>query len=242
MKYLICNLKSNLTLNEIINYEHGLRKFPKSNVNLIICPSYPYLVFFRKGEYLLGSQDISSYPSGAYTGEVNATQLKSMNVSYSLVGHRDRRTYFKEDDKTIVTKLKNAIVNDIKPIYIIGETKEEKLRGKTMSVLERQLTRILNKFSSDELKNFVIAYEPVWAVNSDDYIDKKELKEIILFLKKIIKNNYELELPIVYGGGINKDNVLEFISLVDGYLICSSAQKTKDLEEIYNKITNFDKN
>lgn len=242
MKYLICNLKSNKTLNEIINYEHDLRKFSKRDVKLIICPSYPYLVFFRKGEYLLGSQDISIYQGGAYTGEVNATQLKSINVSYSLVGHIERREYFKEDEKIIINKLKNALANNIKPIYIIGETKEEKLRGKTMCVLERQLSRVLNKFSGSELKNFVIAYEPVWAVNNDVYISKKELEEIILFLKKLIKKNYDLELPLIYGGGMNKDNVLEFISLVDGYLICSSAQKTKDLEEIYNKITNFDKN
>lgn len=242
MKYLICNLKSNLTLNEIINYERSLRRFSKSNVELIICPSYPYLVFFRKGYYYLGSQDISRYQGGSYTGEVNAIQLKSMNVSYSLVGHIERRLYFKEDEEIIVNKLKNALDNHIHPIYIIGETKEEKERGKTLSVLKYQITKIFNHFMKEELEDFIIAYEPVWAVNKDNDITKVELIEIVLYIKKIIQNYTSKELPIIYGGGINKDNILEIYPYIDGYLISSSAQNPKTLEEIYNKIINFDKN
>lgn len=242
MKYLICNLKSNMTLNEIIDYEHSLRNFPKSSVNLIVCPPYPYLVFFRKGAYNLGSQDISRYLAGAYTGEVNATQLKSLNVSYSLIGHTERRNYFNEDNKAIVQKLKNALDNNISPIYIIGETKEEKLRGKTMSVLKSQLNRILSNFSKEEISNIIIAYEPVWAIGSGESINKHELEEIVLYLKKLIKDSYQIEIPIIYGGGVDKENILDFLPLVDGYLISSSALKIPLLEEIYNKIINFDKN
>ena len=82
MKYLMCNLKSNMTLEEIISYEHSLRKFSKKDINLVLFPSHPYLVFFRDEIYNLGSQDVSCFKGGAYTGEVNAMQLKSMNVKY----------------------------------------------------------------------------------------------------------------------------------------------------------------
>lgn len=241
MKYLMCNLKSNLTLEEIIAYEKDLNNFVKKNPQLVIFPSFPYLIFFRNNAYSLGSQDVSIYKEGAYTGEVNAFQLKSIGVKYLLVGHTERRTYFKEDNKILVQKLKNAFLNNIKPIYIIGETKEEKERGKTLSVLEYQL-KILSGFTQDELENLIIAYEPVWAVNSSTSISKNELVEIVLVIKRIMQKYTTKELPIIYGGGINKENVLEFYPYVDGYLISSLAQKTIDLEEIYNKIINFDKN
>lgn len=242
MKYLICNLKSNMTLNEIITYEEDLRNFAKSDTKLVICPSHPYLVFFRDKKYILGSQDVSYYQGGAFTGEVNATQLKSMGVKYSLIGHIERRKNFNEDNKIIVQKIKNSLANNIKPIYIIGETEEEKQRGKTMRVLEYQLNRVLSNFSKEEISNILIAYEPVWAVNGSAYITKNELIEIVLFIKKIIQNYTQDEIPILFGGGINKDNILDYISYIDGFLISSSAQKTKNLEEIYNKIINFDKN
>lgn len=242
MKYLICNLKSNMTLNEIVNYEHSLREFPKYNTKLIICPSYPYLVFFRKGEYSLGSQDVSSYQEGDYTGEVNAKQLKSMNVTYSLIGHNERRKYFQEDNAVIVKKIKNALANNITPIYIIGETKEEKLRGKTMTILSNELTRVLNNFTKDELNKFIIAYEPAWAINSEEYITKNALNEVVLYIKNLLNEKYNINIPIIYGGGINNKNTLELLPLVDGYLMSSSALKIDILEEIYNKMSNFDKN
>ncbi len=242
MKYLMCNLKSNLTLEEIMDYEHDLRNFSKKDVNLVIYPSSPYLVFFRNNKYNLGSQDVSSYEGGAYTGEVNATQLKSLGVKYSLIGHSERRIYFNEDNKIIIQKIKRIIANNIKPVYIIGETKEEKLRGKTMSVLNSQITKVFNHFTKEELENFIIAYEPVWAVNKSDSITKDELIEIVLYIKKIMQKYTDKELSIIYGGGVNKENILDFYPYIDGYLISSSAQNPKSLEEIYNKIINFDKN
>lgn len=242
MKYLMCNLKSNMTLEEIISYEHSLRKFSKKDINLVLFPSHPYLVFFRDEIYNLGSQDVSCFKGGAYTGEVNAMQLKSMNVKYCLIGHVERRKYFNEDTKIIIQKLKNTLDNNIKPVYIIGETEEEKLRGKTMSVLEYQIAKVFNHFKKEELENFIIAYEPTWAVGNNNNITKDELIEIVLFIKKVIRKYTLSQLPIIYGGGVNIENILDFYSYIDGYLISSSAQKTKNLEEIYNKIINFDKN
>lgn len=242
MKYLICNLKQNKTLNEIITYEHEIRKLPKTDTKIIICPSHPYYICFRNNNYSLGSQDISKYNGGSYTGEVSGKQLASLGVNYSLIGHCERRAYFEESEATLILKITNALKSGIEPIYIIGETKEEHDRGKTMIVLERQIGRILNNFNREELKNFLIVYEPVWAVDNGEVINKKEIQEIIKFIKKIIKDYYELELPIIYGGGVNNNNMEKLFDIddLDGLLLGKSSLDISVVKSVYEMMTNID--
>lgn len=243
MKYLICNLKENKTLNEIITYEHEIRKLPKTDTKIIVCPSHPYYICFRNNNYYLGSQDISKYNGGSYTGEVSGKQLASLGVNYSLIGHCERRAYFEENETTLISKIVNALKSGIEPIYIIGETKEEHARGKTINVLERQIGRVLNNFSREELKNFLIVYEPVWAVDNNEDINKKEIKETISFIKKIIRDYYELELPVIYGGSVNSKNIslLMNIEEIDGVLLGKSSLDISIVKEVYENITNVDK-
>lgn len=235
MKYLICNLKSNKTFDEIVTYEHNLRTIPKSNINLIICPSTPYLICFSKDNYILSSQDISRYTGSNFTGETTASQLASLGCSYTLIGHCERRAYFKEDATIITNKIKNALSKGIKPIYIIGETKEEHSRGKTMHIIESQIGRVLNNFKREEIKNMIIVYEPVWAVNNSDVVNIKDISDTISFIKVLIKDYYELEIPILYGGGVNEKNIrdLNSISKLDGVLVGEASLDIEKLKSIY---------
>jgi len=233
MKYLISNLKSNKTLEEIIRFEKQISQI-KTSLNLIICPSHPYYLTFSSDNYILGAQDISRKKEGPYTGEVNGLQLANLNVKYVIVGHSERRECFKETEEIFIKKMKNALVNDIKVIYCIGETKEENLRKKTYVVLERQLARILNEFTKEELKNIIIAYEPIWAINSNDIPDNNELTEIFDFIKKLIKQYYEIDMEVVYGGSCNEETVKEIkkIKNIDGILVGQASLEVKGLIKI----------
>lgn len=232
MKLLICNFKENKTVNEIIKYEHELRKIPKSIMTIIPCPSYPFLPFFRNDNYKLGAQDVSQFQEGPYTGEVSAKQLSSLNVKYVLVGHCERKAYFQEDEKIIISKIKNALKSGIKPIYIIGETKEEHDRKKTFMVLEKQIGRVLNEFRREELKNIIIAYEPVWAVESNELINIEETIEIVDFIKNIINNYYEIQPNVILGGSINKELIDKFYNKVDGFIISKNILDIDNLKDI----------
>lgn len=244
MKYLICNLKENKNLNEIITYEHELRRLPKSNTKLIVCPSSPYLICFKNDNYELGSQDISKFAGGSYTGEISGKQLSSLNVKYVLIGHCERRAYFNEDEKTLISKIRNAFNAGLQVIYIIGETKEEHDRGKTMTVLEKQIGRILNNFTREELKNIIITYEPVWSVDNEQDINKQNIKEVSSFIKNILLNYYELDLPILYGGNVNEKNIYDLTKLkeIDGVLVGKSSLDITKISEIYQTITQIDNN
>lgn len=238
MKYLICNLKANKNLNQIVTYEHEIRKIPKSKTKLIICPSTPFLFYFHHNNYILGSQDVSKYESGSYTGEVTAPQLASLNVKYSLIGHCERKAYFKENEEIIVAKIKQCLNAGITPIYIVGETKEQHAYNKTMSILEKQIARILNEFTREDLRNFIIVYEPVWTVDKNEILNTHEIEKSINFIKKLIYEYYELNIDVLYGGSINLDNVTELIKIknLDGILIGKSSLNPENVYNIYNMI------
>ena len=238
MKYLICNLKENMTLTETLKYLEDYRSIPKTNLKIIMCPSYPYLLLFNKNNSLLGSQDVSIYQSGAHTGEVSAVQLASINCHYSLIGHSERRRTYNENEVVIARKIRNCFDAGLKVIYCIGETLEEKERLKTMSVLEKQLGRVLNNFKREELENIIIAYEPVWAIGTGKKASNIIIYEVINFIKKLLKEYYELDIPVLYGGSINKDNIIELekIDLLDGYLLGKSSLNIEELKQIINKI------
>lgn len=238
MKYLICNLKANKNLNQILTYEHELRKIPKSNTKIIVCPPNPFMVCFRKDNYILGSQDVSKFENGPYTGEVTASQLASLNVKYSLIGHCERKAYFNEKENDIVAKIKHCLSAGIKPIYLIGETKEQHDRKKTLFVLEKQIARVLNEFKREDIKNIILVYEPVWTVDSETILDDREIEEVINFIKKVIYDYYELDLDVLYGGAINKTNIIKLTKIknIDGILVGKSSLNPETVLDIYNKI------
>lgn len=221
---LILNNKANLTLEEIKYYEKKLRKY-----KVIVCPSMCYLPLFQKGKYLLGSQDISEFEEENRTGEVNGKQLKSLNVKYCLIGHSERRIYNKETNETLLNKIIRCFENNVVPLYCIGESNIE---NKEIE-LRQELDLVLNNFKEKEL---YIVYEPLNNIGNENP-DFDSLEETINFIKQYIKERDSNSIKIIYGGGVNKDNIklLTKIKELDGLIISTNSLKVESLKDLYEK-------
>ena len=190
----------------------------ETKVKLVLCPPSIYLDMFDKSGYELGVQDISSFMDKTITGEIEATQVKSMGAKYVIVGHSERRIYRHEINIDFINKINNAVENGLNVIYCIGETLNEKENGRTYEVLEKQISEVLNNV---EIKNIMIAYEPVWAIGTGKVPEVNEIKENIKFINDIIMENYEEKLDILYGGSVNDTNIGELCTIkgLNGFLV-----------------------
>jgi len=217
MKYLVCNFKNKLLKDDILKYNKSLVDI-ETKVKLVLCPPSIYLDMFDKSGYELGAQDISSFMDKTITGEIEATQVKSMGAKYVIVGHSERRIYKHEINIDFINKINNAVENGLNVIYCIGETLNEKENGRTYEVLEKQISEVLNNV---EIKNIMIAYEPVWAIGTGKVPEADEIKENIKFINDIIMEKYEEKLDILYGGSVNDTNIGELCTIkgLNGFLV-----------------------
>ena len=231
MKYFVCNFKNKLVKDDIVRYNNRLSEIESKKVKLVIVPSLPFLGYFDRNGYSIGSQDISSFMDKTITGEVTGEQLKSLGVEYVIVGHSERREYRHEINIDFINKINNAMENDIKVIYCIGETLKDKEDGNTYMVLEKQISEVLNNV---EVKNIIIAYEPVWAIGIGRVPQEKEIRDNIEFIKDIIEEKYDTRLDVLYGGSVNKDNIASIneIKCVDGFLVGGASTSIDSLESM----------
>ena len=226
---VVLNNKSNLDKQEFIGYQNELKRIESSH-QLVICPSQVYLNSIDLPNFDLGSQNVSSYHQGAYTGEIYAHQLKSLNVKYCLVGHSERRKYQRETNKDINEKIKRLLKEEITPILCVGETKEQKDSKKTKSVLLSELNECLSGINNNDI---IIAYEPVWAIGTGITPTKDEVEDVLKEIKKVYQKN-----KLIYGGSLNQENIAEFKTsdLIDGYLLGGLSLKPQELKDFISKI------
>lgn len=239
MKYLVCNLKANKIKEELITYESSLKNLKTNpNIELIICPSTPFLFIFQGDNYKLGAQDISMYEMGPHTGENTGEQLSSLNVKYALIGHSERRKLFKEEEQTIIEKIKKSYHSHIHPIYFIGENDIDNKLNNTNKVLERQISHIINEVPDYKREKMIIVYEPIWSIGTGVVPTTQDITNRILFIKKIINDYYDLNLPVLYGGSVNEKNIIELnsIDILDGFVVGESSKEFNDLIKVYNEI------
>ena len=216
---LIYNHKANLTKEEIIKYEKKLRKY-----NVIVLPSTCFLPLFNKGKYILGSQDISEFEQNNRTGEINGKSLKSLNVKYCLVGHSERRIHNKETNESLINKLNNCKRYDIIPLYCIGEKNN-------VNELNEQIDLYLNNANFEKIH---IIYEPVKNIGSNE-INIEEIKNNINYITSYIKEKYNRDIHLIYGGGVNLNNIeqLKNIKEIDGLILSRDALDINNLDKIY---------
>ena len=217
MKYLVCNFKNKLLKDDILKYNRNLGEI-ETKVKLVLCPSSIYLSLFDKNGYDLGVQDISSFMDRTITGEIEANQTKSLGATYVIVGHSERRIYKHEINIDFINKINNALENNLNVIYCVGETLRDKENGSTFEILEKQISEVLNNV---EIKNIMIAYEPVWAIGTGNVPSIKEIKENIEFISDLLYEKYECKLDILYGGSVNDENIGELCSIkgLSGFLV-----------------------
>lgn len=224
---LVLNLKMNLSKDNIVEYEKLIH-----DKDVIVLPQYPYMIFFSRGKYKLGSQDVSKYSKGSYTGEVCAKGLKKLGAMYSLVGHSERKEYFNETLNDSKMKMQNLNDNEMIPIYCVNQTEEEYLNDQELKSIETQLEAI-----PDYTKYIVVAYEPTWLIGKEEIsIDINHINKVLIKIKSYLMER-NINHSIIYGGGINKENVsiLNTLSCNDGFIISTSALDKESLEYIYNE-------
>ena len=216
-KLLIGNMKMNLTIDEVITYINKMKDYK----DFIICPSSIYIPYFINSGFNVGTQNISEYGQGSYTGEISVTQANSMGIKYTLIGHSERRENFKETDEIVNMKVKKAISNNMTAILCIGETKEQKDSGITKEVIKKQIYDDLNDIEELYYKNIIVAYEPIWAIGTGIIPSLEEISDVVSFIKETINDKYGFTPKVLYGGSTNDKNIeqLNTIDIVDGFLV-----------------------
>lgn len=213
------------------------------NCEVIICPPFPYLELLTDMEleeqrFNVGAQNCSAFDKGAYTGEISAKMLKSIDVDYCIVGHSERRNYFNETDEMLAGKVNRLIENNMSPIFCVGEVLEEREAGRHFEVVRKQLEKGLFHLDGDAIYDCVIAYEPVWAIGTGKTATPEQAQEMHAYIRSLVKDRYDQavadDIHIIYGGSCNAKNATELFSQpdVDGGLIGGASLVADDFISI----------
>ncbi len=186
----------------------------------------------------IGAENCHWAASGAFTGEVSAPMLAAMGVPYVIIGHSERRQYFGETDETVNKRVRAALDNGLKVILCVGEVLEQREQGVTFEVVGMQTKIALQGVSKDELKNVIIAYEPVWAIGTGKTATADQADEVNGYIRQVIAKLYGQDAAdafvVQYGGSMNAKNAQELLSKenVDGGLIGGASLKAQDFSVI----------
>ena len=226
------NNKSNLEKVDFKKYLEEL-KTVETTETLILCPTFLNISMVSNSNIKLGSQNVSVSDNGAYTGEISASQLKSYQVEYAIVGHSERREYQRETNEEINKKIKQLYKNDITPILCIGETLEERKQNKVNEVLEEELTIATRDLTEEEKKRLIIAYEPIWSIGTGVIPTNEQIEEVFQEIKRLVPASY-----ILYGGSANEENIdqLKQIPSINGYLLGGLSLKVDKLKVFIEKL------
>ena len=197
-------------------------------IDIVLCPPYIYmrdmLTFLQYSELKIGSQNVSRYESGAYTGETSAQMLKEAGVTLCIIGHSERRAMFAENNIGCQVKMQTALNHGLVPVLCIGETQEQRAAKITKSVLLTQLHECLYTLDLTD-QDICVAYEPVWAIGTGLAATPDMVQEIHYFIREELAKLYNQEIAdrvrIVYGGSVNKTNATELLKQhdIDGLLV-----------------------
>lgn len=230
MKYLFLNQKMNLTNSEVLEYKEKFPKTSSDNLEIVVFPSSINIKTLGNSSITLGSQNVSEFIKGSYTGETSAEQLASYNIKYALVGHSERRKYFKETNEIIKEKIKRLHEQEIVPVLCIGEESKEDRK----ETLKQQLEQSLGGLEIDKL---IIAYEPVYSIGTGILLENNEIEDAINYIKEVVNSILNKNIPVLYGGSVDEKTIkiLKNITNIDGFLVGKASldiEKVKILEEV----------
>lgn len=239
------NWKMNKNLQEGISLATELKKKVK-NPKCEVIIGTPYIHLASVSELLKGSvisvaaENCANHVSGAYTGEVSAEMVASTGATYCIIGHSERRSYYGETYEILREKIDLALSNNLRPIFCIGEVKEEREAGKQNEVVKAQLEGSVFHLDADSFGKLVIAYEPVWAIGTGLTATPEQAQEIHAFIRSLIAEKYGKEVAenttILYGGSCNATNAAGLFANpdIDGGLIGGASLKADDFCAIIN--------
>ncbi|MDB5133151.1 MAG: triose-phosphate isomerase [Mucilaginibacter sp.] len=246
-KIVAGNWKMNLDYNEGLSLFSEIINMIKDEVTgkqeAIVCSPFIHLhslAQLAKGynKISLGAQNAHQAESGAYTGEISAKMIRSVGVAYVILGHSERRQYFGETNELLAKKTDTALKNELKPIFCIGETLQEREANKHFDVIKSQMAEGVFHLDAAQFGKLVIAYEPVWAIGTGVTASSAQAQEIHAFIRKEIAAKYSQQVAddttILYGGSCNPTNAPELFAQpdIDGGLIGGASLKSRDFVDI----------
>jgi triosephosphate isomerase len=221
-KLIVGNWKMNQSLSEIDLF------FKESSSTISheawIAPQFIHLSYCLQTKnstsIKIGAQNCSAYKSGAYTGEVSAQALKDLGAHFVIIGHSERRQIFHETNAELNQKIKQALSADLKVIYCVGETLEERKNNQTLAVIKKQITEGL----VDVTNSLIIAYEPVWAIGTGLSATPEQAEEVHAYIRTFVRD------PILYGGSVKPENIKDLFQQknIDGALVGGASLKSSD--------------
>ena len=214
-----------------------------ARATMLLCPPYVYLPavhgWLQGGPIALGAQDLADKAgTGAFTGEVSGSMLRDVGCSYVIVGHSERRALYGETDAVVATKFKAAQTAGLTPIVCVGETLEQREAGQTRSVIERQVTAVVDSAGVQAFANAVVAYEPVWAIGTGRTASPEQAQEVHAFIRGMIAARdatIAAGLNILYGGSVKGANARSLFAMadIDGGLVGGASLVAAEFLEIF---------
>lgn len=244
---IIANWKMNTTISEgslLLNRLHK-ELAGVNGVDIIICPPMTHLFALHREctqfkslpKLVLGAQNMSEHEEGAYTGEVSAEMLNGL-ANYVLIGHSERRKYFDETDIVDAEKISLALRHNIKAVLCVGETQQQRDNGHAKQTVLDQLNVCLSEVTASDLKNILIAYEPVWAIGTGNFAKPAQVEEMLQLIKTTLAQMFHSEksdtVQLLYGGSTNSSNAQAYLELplVDGLLVGGASLNYKEFAKI----------
>ena len=238
------NWKMYKTCSEAVETARHLVKLvaDAKDVDIMIAPQFtalaPVSEIIKGSMVSLGGQNLFWEKEGAYTGEISAEMVIAAGCSHVIIGHSERRQYFGETDDTVNKKINSAIKGQLTPVFCVGETAKERESKDTFSVLDKQVTKGLEGFSSDQLGKLVVAYEPVWAIGTGKTATSDQAQEVHQFLRsmleKIFGDSFSKMIRILYGGSVKPGNIAELMAMpdIDGALVGGASLDAETFSKI----------
>ena len=244
-KIIAGNWKMNKTPSEAVALVNELKDLVKNDeVDVVYCvPAIdivPVVEAVKGTNVKVGAENMYFEESGAYTGEISAAMLKDAGVEYVIIGHSERRDYFKEDDVLLNKKVKKAIEAGITPILCCGETLEQREMGIAVDFIRLQIKSDLKDVAAADAAKLVIAYEPIWAIGTGKTATSEQAEEICKAVRDCIREMYDdataEKVRIQYGGSVNAGNAAELFTKpnIDGALVGGASLKAD-----FGKIVNY---
>jgi triosephosphate isomerase len=243
-KIVIGNWKMNTTIDEAINLMIDLKEGLGENFTAL-CVPFTHLSIVQEiadDRIAVGVQNVSQFSNGAYTGEISAAMLQSLDVEYAIVGHSERRLHFNESDAMVNVKVRISLAHDVSPIICCGESLELRKSGKYLPFIKAQILKAFEGVSKEDVGSCIIAYEPIWAIGTGETASAQQAQEVHAFIRKEIEERYDKttsnQLSIIYGGSVSSKNAKELFEGkdVDGALVGGASLKAKDFVKIINAL------
>ncbi len=243
-KLLLGNWKMNHTIADAKIFAESVKEtkdLAKSKgIQIGVCPSYLCLETLKKKArgIIIGAQDVSAYDHGAYTGQISIPMLKEIGIDWALVGHSERRAYNGETSETCNAKIKALVAAGMTAVYCVGESEAVYDAGKTNEFVAEQITAGLKDLSKDDLKDVVIAYEPIWAIGTGKTATPEIAENVIAAIRSVIKNLFGKgvanKIRILYGGSVKPDNVNAICQEpdIDGALVGGASLKADSFKAL----------